>query len=271
MNSNFFKILAVGDIVGKPGRQILQNSLRLIREQYDINFVIANGENTAGGFGITSKIARALFEFGVDVITTGNHIWKNKDIQSIIDTDIHILRPLNYPDGLPGKGYNIYNKDDLNILVINLLGRINILATDCPFKKIENLLSSIDKSKYDISIIDFHAETTSEKNAMAWFLDGKVNVVYGTHTHVQTADERILPNGTAFITDIGMTGSFDSIIGMDKDNIISHFLTRMPIKFKIATKNIGINGIIITIDMKTLKTAKIERFTYFQESKNDFG
>jgi len=265
LNSKVFKILAIGDIVGKPGRQIIQSHLNEIKHKYNIDFVIANGENSAGGFGITAKIYRSLIQNGIDVVTTGNHIWKNKDIFETLDKENNILRPMNYPDNLPGKGYNIFNKNGIRILVINLMGRINILAVDCPFKKIENFLQTIDRDSYDISIIDFHAETTSEKNAMGWFLDGQVNAVYGTHIHVQTADERILPEGTAFISDIGMTGSFNSIIGMDKDNILHHFLTRMPIKYKIATENVGINGVIISVEKSSFKTISIERLKYFPE------
>ncbi len=263
MSSDFFNVLVLGDIVGKPGREIIKFHLSELIRKYNINFTIANGENSAGGFGITAKITRELLTAGVDVITTGNHIWKNKDVLNIIDQESRLLRPLNYPEGLPGNGFGIFNKEGIKVLVINLLGRVNLLEVDCPFQKIKNLLEQI--TSFDIAIVDFHAETTSEKNAMGWFLDGKVSAVVGTHTHIQTADERILPKGTAFITDIGMCGSFNSIIGMNIDNILQHFLTRMPIKFKIATENVGINGVIISIDRKDFKSKEIKRVKFFPE------
>ncbi len=261
MNENF-NILLIGDIVGKSGRQCLTAALSKIIDEYKINFVIANGENAAGGFGMTTKIVSQLFEKGIDVITTGNHIWKNKDILKIIDIEPRLLRPANYPDSNPGKGWNIYKKENIKILVINLLGRVNLLEVDCPFQKISDILNSVARERYDISIVDFHAEVTSEKVAMGWFLDGKVTAVIGTHTHIQTADETILPKGTAYITDVGMTGAFDSVIGMEKENVISHFLTRMPIKFKVATDDLRINGVVVSILKSNMKAIKIFRINY---------
>jgi len=260
--NSHFNVLLIGDIVGKTGRESLAEGLPSIIKDYEVDFVIANGENAAGGFGISSKIANHLFEKGIDVITTGNHIWKNKDILKIIDTEERILRPANYPDSNPGKGWGIYKKDNIKILVINLLGRINLIEVDCPFQKITNILKSIPKEKYDISIVDFHAEVTSEKVAMGWFLDGKVTAVIGTHTHIQTADERILPQGTAYITDAGMTGAFNSVIGMDKDNVVNHFITRMPIKFKVASGDLRINGVVISVSKDTGKAIKIKRINH---------
>ena len=256
-----FNILFIGDIVGRSGRESLKIGLPILKEKYNIDFIIANAENSAGGFGISSKIAYQLFDLNIDVITTGNHIWKNKDILKIIDTEPKILRPLNYPDGVPGKGFNIFKKNNVSILVANLLGRINLYEVDCPFQKISKTLNSISE-KYDISIIDFHSETTAEKIAMGYFLDGKVTAVLGTHTHVQTADEKILPNGTAYITDVGMTGAFNSVIGMEKENVIKHFLTRMPFKFEVATEDLGINCVVVAIDKKNFKPYKIERINY---------
>ncbi len=265
MTSSIFKVLIIGDIVGKPGRKIVIENLQNIKADKNIDFVIANGENCAGGFGITGKIANNLLSNGIDVITSGNHIWKNKDIISFIKKEPRLLKPLNYPDSTPGRGYHIYSKNDINILVVNLLGRKNLLEVDCPFNKIDDLLKNIDIKKYDISIVDFHAETTSEKVAMGWFLNGRVTGVIGTHTHIQTADERILDKDTAYISDVGMSGGFDSVLGVDKDRIIHHFLSMMPMKFKMATKNLGINSVIIEIDMLNKKPVKIERFNYFEE------
>ncbi len=272
MNKESFKVLIIGDVIGKPGRGFLNKYINAIKTKNNIDFIIANGENCAGGFGITQKIADHLFELGVDVITSGNHIWKNKDIFNFINDTKNVLRPLNYPDQSYGDGYNIFEKNGLKILVVNLLGRINLLEVDCPFHKIDALFKKLDRNDYDISVIDFHAETTSEKVALGWYLDGKASAVVGTHTHVQTADERILPKGTAYITDVGMTGSFDSVLGVDKDKIISHFLTRMPIKFKIATDNIGMNSVLIEFNKTAKKVLKIERLNIYDKLLiyNDF-
>jgi len=258
----------IGDIVGRPGRRIVIENLNKIKEENKIDFVITNGENCAGGFGITSKIANNLFNNGIDVITSGNHIWKNKEILSFINKETRLLKPYNYPEATPGNGYHIYTRRNVRVLVVNLLGRINLLNVDCPFQKINQLLDKINASQYDLSFVDFHAETTSEKMAMGWFLNGRVTAVVGTHTHIQTADERILDKGTAYISDTGMSGSFDSILGMDKDRIINHFLTRMPIKFKLTDKNVGINSVIIEVDVKTKKAVSIERYNYFEGDKN---
>ncbi|MBN1899082.1 MAG: TIGR00282 family metallophosphoesterase [Spirochaetes bacterium] len=244
---NDFNVLFLGDIIGRSGRECIENGLAPILQEHRIDFVIANGENAAGGFGINSKIAYHFLENGIDCITTGNHIWKNKDILEVLDKEKRILRPANYPAGSPGRGYSIYKRGNKKILVINLLGRLNLLEVDCPFQKANEILEAIDKNSFDISIVDFHAEVTSEKVAMGWFLDGRVSAVIGTHTHVQTADERILYNGTAYITDAGMTGSFNSVIGMEKESIINHFLTRMPKKFQVASGDEKINGVVVSI------------------------
>lgn len=264
MSGSVFKILIVGDIVGKSGRNILLKHLPSIKINYNLDFIIVNGENSAGGFGISSKIVDLFLSNQIDVITSGNHIWKNKDVFKIINTEKRLLRPLNFPPNVPGLGYNIYNKSGIKILVVNLLGRINLLEVDCPFQTMDNLLKKISVNDYDFSIIDFHAETTSEKIAMGWFLDGRINAIVGTHTHVQTADEKILPQGTAYITDIGMTGSFDSVIGVEKEPIIAHFLTRMPAQHKVAEKNPGINSVLITFDILNKKAIKIERINIFE-------
>lgn len=265
MTNSIYKVLFIGDIVGQSGRSILINQLKSVKSEHNINFIIANGENSAGGFGITEKIADSFFKLGIDVITTGNHVWKNKDIFNIIDKENNLLKPLNYPESTPGHGYCIVERQDIRVLVINLLGRINLYDVDCPFQKIDVFLKEIDKNDYDISFVDFHAETTSEKVAMGWFLNGRVSAVAGTHTHIQTSDERILDKGTAYITDVGMTGSFDSVLGIDKDRIIKHFLSRMPIKYKLALENIGMNSIIIEFDREKNKPVKIERLNIFEK------
>jgi len=256
-------ILFIGDIVGKPGRQAIFLLISSLIKDYNIDVVIANGENSAGGFGITPKIASNLFSYGVDIITTGNHIWKNKEIFKIIDTDANIIRPLNYPETVPGRGYLIFSKSNLpQISVINLMGRINLAYIDCPFQSVDKLLCKLETK---IIIVDFHSETTAEKVAMGWYLDGRVSAVVGTHTHIQTADERILSKGTGYITDTGMTGVRDSVIGMDKDKIIKHFLTRMPIKFEVAKGDLQLDGVVLSIDSETGKTLKIERVKKFQQ------
>ncbi|TDT69166.1 hypothetical protein EV215_1508 [Hypnocyclicus thermotrophus] len=215
------KILIIGDIIGKPGRKILYEFLERKKEEYD--FIIVNGENSAAGFGITTKIADEFFEYGIDVITSGNHIWDKKEIYKYLDENNALLRPLNYPKSVPGSGYIIKeSKNGEKIAVVNLQGRVFMPLVDSPFEVIENILNEI-KKETDIIIVDFHAEATSEKVALGWFLDGKVKAIYGTHTHIQTADNRILSEGTAYITDIGMTGSHDSIIGMTIESVLPKF------------------------------------------------
>ncbi|MDD5065563.1 MAG: TIGR00282 family metallophosphoesterase [bacterium] len=253
----------IGDIVGRPGREFLYQHLDTIITAHQIDFIIANGENCSGGLGISSRTANELFSHRVDVITSGNHIWRNKDILKIIDTEQRILRPYNYPDTNPGSGYRIFQKNGTRILVVNLLGRINLYEVDCPFRKIDRLLNTLTPDQYDLSFLDFHSETTSEKVAMGFFLDGRIGAVVGTHTHVQTSDEKILGQGTAYLTDVGMTGSFDSVIGVDKEVIIRHFLTRMPIQYKIGESKPGINSVIIQFDIKQKKAISIQRLNIY--------
>ncbi|RYD05399.1 hypothetical protein N752_08630 [Desulforamulus aquiferis] len=208
------RFLMIGDIVGNPGRRAIIDNLNYLRSELRVNFVIANGENAAGGHGITKDIAKQLFTAGIDVFTMGNHVWNKKEIIDYIDKEKRLLRPANYPPGTPGLGYNIYNSPCGNkIAVINISGRVFMQELDCPFRTISQILEEIN-GKAKIIVVDFHAEATSEKMAMGWFLDGKVSAICGTHTHVQTADERILPNGSAYITDIGMTGPRDSVIAL---------------------------------------------------------
>ncbi len=256
------KILCVGDIVGTPGCETVYSQLKYITSENDINFVIANGENAATGNGITAEKAEKLYECGVDVITLGNHGFTKAEAGQLMDSGFPMIRPINYPSSAPGKGYIIKKCGNKNIAVISALGRVFLNPIDSPFDAVMNCINEI-KDLADIIIVDFHAEATSEKAAMAWFLDGKVTAVYGTHTHVQTADERLLPHGTAFITDIGMTGPYNSVIGIDKDISISRFVTLMNKRYKVADGNCILCGIIIETDDSTGKAVSIKRLKIF--------
>jgi metallophosphoesterase (TIGR00282 family) len=240
-------ILAIGDIVGSPGREILERKVPELTERYSADFIIANGENASGGRYITPENAIEILSYGVDLITTGNHIWQNKKILEILDIEPRIVRPANYPDGVPGNGYYIRKVNDIFVCTINLIGRINLVTVDCPFKKFDEIYDHL-KNQVDIIIVDFHAETTSEKRAFGWYADGRASCVFGTHTHVQTADEEILPRGTGYITDIGMTGPFNSVIGMDKEKSIQNFLSRTNIRFDVASGDVRLNGIVLMVD-----------------------
>lgn len=252
------KILAVGDIVGASGVKELKKVLPGLIENESIDFTIVNAENSAEGFGITQKNFEDIISEKVDVITMGNHTWGKKDIFKFID-DPRIIRPANYPEGVVGKGYNIYKCKDKKIAVINLLGRaeINIL-TENPFLTAKKIVDEI-KSKVDMIFIDFHAEATGEKIPLGYYLDGQVTAVYGTHTHVQTADEKILPKGTAYITDIGMTGPGHSVLGMDINVAIKRLTTSLPERYKIAEGECIFNGVIFEVDDKTSKVTNIKR------------
>ena len=252
------KILAIGDIVGNSGVKKMKESLREIRENKKIDFVIVNGENAGEGMGITEKNFKDILEENVDVITMGNHTWGKKDIFKFIDHP-KLLRPANYPKGVPGKGYNIYNCIDKRIAVINLIGRVDVnVLSENPFLIARKIVEKLEK-KVDMIIIDFHAEATAEKIALGYYLDGKVTAIFGTHTHVQTADETILEKGTAYITDIGMTGPKNSVIGMDKDVSIKRFETTLPERYKIAEGECMFNGVIFDVDNSTNKVKQIER------------
>lgn len=252
------KVLAVGDIVGENGVRKLKEELPKIRQEENIDFVIVNAENSAGGMGITTKIFNELKEMKIDVITMGNHTWGKKDIFSFINSE-NIIRPANYPSIVPGKGYNIYTCKNKKICVANLIGRTDMgILTENPFLKMKEILNKV-KNSVDIIIVDFHAEATAEKIAMGYYLDGKVTAVFGTHTHVQTADEQILEKGTAYITDIGMTGPKNSVIGMDKDVSIKRFETTLPERYKIAEGECMFNGVIFDVDNSTNKVKQIER------------
>lgn len=237
------KVLFIGDVVGKPGRRAVKTLLPQMRKQYGLDLVISNGENAAGGLGITPSTAEELLQAGVDVITSGNHLWKHKEIIPYLDGDARILRPLNYPPGVPGKGYLVYK----GVSVVNLMGRVFMGELDCPFQAIDRLLNDV-KPKSRITLVDFHAEATSEKNAMGIYLDGRVSAVMGTHTHIGTVDSRILPGGTAYVTDIGMVGPKNSVIGNQPKEVINMFLTRMPHRFSVGKGYPIFNSVLIEID-----------------------
>ena len=252
------KILAVGDIVGNSGVKELKRQLPKIKKEKQIDFVIVNGENAAEGMGITEKNFKDIIEAGADMVTMGNHTWGKKEIFKFID-DTKIIRPANYPEGVVGKGYNIYNKNNKKIAVINLIGRTNLnVLSENPFLKAKSIIEKI-QNETDIIIVDFHAEATAEKIAMGYYLDGKVTAVFGTHTHVQTADETILPKGTGYITDIGMTGPKNSVIGMDVKASIKRFETTLPERYHIAEGETKFNAVIFEIDDETNNVIKIER------------
>jgi metallophosphoesterase (TIGR00282 family) len=247
-------ILVIGDIVGKPGRQIVNKRLRDIRKQYKTSIVIANAENAAGGFGLTPDTAKELLGAGIDVLTSGNHIFAQKEIIPYLDADIPILRPLNYPPGVPGRGYLTLGK----ALVVNLMGRTFMNNLDDPFRAMDKLLEELDK-KPKVIVVDFHAEATSEKVAMGRYLDGRVSAVLGTHTHVGTIDTQILKGGTAYVTDIGMTGPTDSIIGDDADAVIQRFLTQMPHHLSVGKGKPQLNAVLVEVDEASGKAKSIKR------------
>jgi len=248
------KILAIGDIVGRPGREAVREILPDLYRECGIDLVIGNGENCAGGVGITPSTAQELFESGIDVITSGNHIWAQKEIIPYLDGDLAIIRPLNYPPGIPGHGYLYKN----NTLIVNLMGRVFLGNFDCPFRAIDRLLAELE-GKPNIIIVDFHAEATSEKVAMGRYLDGRVSAVLGTHTHVGTIDAQILPQGTAYVTDIGMVGPVDSVIGDDVASVITRFLTQIPKRLPVGKGKVSFNAILVEVDEGTGKATGIKR------------
>lgn len=244
----------IGDIVGQPGRQVVKELLPGLRQQYGFSLVIANAENVAGGLGLTSTTAEELLSAGVDVLTSGNHIWAQKEIIPHLDGEMPILRPLNYPPGVPGKGY-IVNRQ---AMVVNLIGRTFMSDVDCPFRAIDQLLTEV-KSKPPVIIVDFHAEATSEKVAMGRYLDGRVSAVLGTHTHVGTSDSQLLPQGTAYVTDVGMTGPVDSVIGMETEVVIQRFLTGIPHRMSVARGKTMFNAVFLRVDEKSGRAISIDR------------
>lgn len=252
-------ILFIGDIVGRPGREAIKKLLPLLKKEYNLQFTIANAENAAGGSGITEPVAGELFDAGVDCLTSGDHIWKKREIFEYIIREEHILRPLNFPSGAPGHGFNVFKtKKGIKLGVINVNGRVFMEALECPFRTTMQAVEELLKET-KIIIVDIHAEATSEKIALGWYLDGKVSAVLGTHTHIQTADERILPQGSAYITDAGMTGPYDSVIGRRVEDVLERFLTSIPIRFEVAQENVQLRGVVIDIDEQTGKSRSIVR------------
>ncbi|HHV59938.1 MAG TPA: TIGR00282 family metallophosphoesterase [Clostridiaceae bacterium] len=251
-------VLFIGDVVGNPGRRAIKELLPELKREYSIDFCIANGENAAGGSGITYVVAQELYKSGIDAITMGNHVWSKKEIFSFIESDTKIIRPANYLEGLPGKGSAVISNNNGKIGIINLMGRIYMEPVECPFRTADKEVEIL-KNSVRIIIVDMHAEATSEKTALAWYLDGKVSGVIGTHTHVQTADERILPFGTGFITDVGMTGPYEGIIGVKRNTVIEKFITFMPARFELEKGKIQLNAVVLEIDDSTGKTIEMHR------------
>jgi len=255
------RILFIGDIFASHGRRIVADHLADIKGAQQIDLAIANAENSAGGFGITPSVAEELFDLGLDVLTTGNHIWDKKEIYDYFVRRPQLIRPANYPDGSPGAGiYIARTKRDIPVAVINLQGRTYMPSTDCPFRKADQILNDLDPA-VRVRFVDFHAEVTSEKTAMGWYLDGRVSAVVGTHTHIPTADTRVLPGGTAYQTDCGMTGSYNSVIGVDREIIIRRFLTALPARMEAATGGVELHSVIIDVDEQTGHATAIRRHT----------
>lgn len=254
------RILMIGDVVGKPGRSAVKQFLPGLLREYGIDLVIANGENSAGGLGVTLTTAQELLDYGVDVITTGNHVWAKREIIPYLDGELPILRPLNYPPGAPGRGFLLIE----HVLVVNLMGRVFMSEIDCPFRAMDYLLSEIE-TKPKVIIVDFHAEATSEKVAMGRYLDGRISALLGTHTHVGTADACILPGGTAYVTDVGMVGPVDSIIGDDAEAVIHSFLTKMPHRFSIGKGRAIFDAMLVEVDEASGRAINIQRIRREEE------
>ncbi len=253
------KLLFIGDIVGRAGRRKLADCLDRLVDRFLVDLVVANGENAVAGYGLTGSVLRELFDAGVDVVTSGNHIWDKKEIMAILEREPRLLRPANYPPGLPGTGSGVYETAaGVKVGVVNLEGRVFMKNLDCPFRAADTLVEEL-KHETPIVFVDFHAEATSEKQALGFYLDGKVSAVVGTHTHVQTADERILSGGTGYLTDVGMTGSRDAIIGNQKDLALERFLTQLPVRLEVAKKEPLLCGVLLTINEQTGACEAIER------------
>ncbi|WP_100330979.1 TIGR00282 family metallophosphoesterase [Bacillus xiapuensis] len=253
------KILFVGDVVGSPGRGMIHDYLPMLKQKYRPECTIVNGENAAAGRGITEKIYKQFLQDGADAVTLGNHSWDNKEIFEFIDSAQRLVRPANFPEGTPGKGLVYVKQGGVETAVINVQGRTFMPALDCPFQKLENLVKEA-RQRTPIIFVDVHAEATSEKQAIGWFLDGKVSAVIGTHTHVQTADNRILPKGTAYLTDVGMTGPYDGVLGMEKTAVLKKFLTSLPVRFEVPKSGRSqLSGCVIELDRKTGLAQSIDR------------
>ncbi len=256
---NSLKILFIGDIIGRPGRRMVAECLPRLVAHHEIDLVVANAENAAAGFGLTPDVLSELLDLGIDVLTTGNHVWDKKDGIPLLDSEDCLLRPANYPPDLPGRGCGVYETSGgVPVAIINLEGRVFMGDLDCPFRTADALLADLD-ARYKVVMVDFHAEATSEKGALSAYLDGRVSAVLGTHTHVQTADERVLPGGTAFISDAGMTGGRDSVIGIRKELSVERFLTQMPVRYEVSKKDPMLCAVVVDVDETTGKARAIER------------
>ena len=252
------KVLFIGDIDGRPGREAVARALPQLREQCGgLDFVVANGENAAGGFGLTEKVMNELFAYGIDVLTNGNHVWDKKDFIPLLDTEPRVLRPANHPEGTPGRGFAVYeNAQGLRLGVLCLQGRVFMPPLECPFRTAEKIVAAADVNAI---LVDIHGEATSEKRALGCWLDGKVSAVVGTHTHVQTADEEVLPGGTAYISDAGMTGGHAGVIGVTLASVMPKFLYSTPTRFEICDQNVRVNAVVIEIDGETGRALDIKR------------
>lgn len=248
------RILMIGDVIGRPGRRAIRSLVPELREEHGIDLVIANAENTAGGFGLTLETAYELLENGVDVLTSGNHVWDQKEIVPHMDEGLPLVRPANYPDA-PGRGYIVHD----GVMVMNLIGRVFMAPLDCPFRTAASILNEVAEDGPRVVLVDFHAEATSEKQAMGWYLDGRVSAVVGTHTHVGTVDTRVLPSGTAYVTDVGMTGPMDSVIGSDSSAVLDRFLTGLPNRLTVASGPVIMNSVLVEVDSESGKALSIDR------------
>lgn len=258
------RTLIIGDIVGKPGRLAVKETLPGIKQELKIDFIVANAENAAGGNGITKDIALELFSYGVNVLTMGNHVWDKKEIYALIEKEHRILRPANYPPGTPGTGARVFSTvDNVKVGIMNLSGRVFLSNLDCPFRMADRLVEALQRET-PVILVDFHAEATSEKIALGKYLDGRVSAVVGTHTHVQTADDTILPGGTAYLTDLGMTGPRDGVIGVKKELVIEKFLTQQPVRFEVADGPYQFNAVVVDVDELTGTCREIRRVINFE-------
>ena len=253
------RVLMLGDVFGSPGRRCLEARLMDLRRRHQVELVVANGENAAGGLGITPPLARELWGAGVDIITTGNHVFKQKEIIPFLDQEPNILRPANFPPQTPGRGWQVWEcASGVRVGVLNLQGLVYMDPLDCPFRTADQVLAG-ELAGVKVILVDMHAEATSEKQALAWYLDGRVSALVGTHTHVQTADQKILPRGTAYISDLGLTGAQNSVIGLDPEAAIKRFMSRMPTRFKVSKKEPRLQGVLLEIDPESGRAQAIQR------------
>ncbi len=261
------RILFLGDIVGRPGRTVVFERLRQVRRDWGCDLVVANGENASGGIGINAKAARQLLDAGIDVLTGGNHVFRHKDVMPFLEAEERMLRPANYPPGAPGRGWRVYRPADKPpYAVINLLGRVFMDPADCPFRAADAILAELP-ADVRLRLVDFHAEATSEKKALAYYLDGRVSAVLGTHTHVQTADAQLLPRGTALLTDCGMTGPADSALGMDPEEVVARYLTGLPARFVVSRTPPRLEGALLDVDAATGKVVTIAAWRHPDDSR----